>query len=121
MRTEQFATLVGVDRVDVIGRKLSELVPPEYAELVSENIRRRLAGEAAAERYEIEMAGVQGLDQPPRDHLDDHRLRRRACAADHGRRDRSDPDRSRITCVTVAGRRGQCGESSSSVRPRFAR
>jgi diguanylate cyclase (GGDEF)-like protein/PAS domain S-box-containing protein len=58
---KQFATLVGVDRVDVIGRRLSELVPPEYAELVSENIRRRLAGETAAERYEIEMAGVQGL------------------------------------------------------------
>ncbi len=57
----QFATLVGVDRVGVIGRKLAELVPPEYSELVSENIRRRLAGEAAAERYEIEMAGVQGL------------------------------------------------------------
>ncbi len=45
----------------MVGRKLAELVPPEYADLVSENIRRRLAGEAAAERYEIEMAGVQGL------------------------------------------------------------
>src|SRR6185436_5128402 len=34
--------------------------PPEYSELVTENMRRRLAGEAAAERYEIEMVGLQG-------------------------------------------------------------
>ena len=57
----QFATLVGVERVDLIGRRLGDLVPPEYSDLVSENIRRRLAGEPAAERYEIEMVGVQGL------------------------------------------------------------
>jgi diguanylate cyclase (GGDEF)-like protein/PAS domain S-box-containing protein len=56
----QFASLVGVDRAELIGRKLADLVPPEYAELVSENIRRRLAGEATAERYEIEMVGLQG-------------------------------------------------------------
>ncbi|MBV8144741.1 MAG: PAS domain S-box protein, partial [Gammaproteobacteria bacterium] len=56
----QFASFVGVDRVELVGRKLADLVPPEYAELVSENIRRRLAGEAAAERYEIDMVGVQG-------------------------------------------------------------
>jgi len=35
-------------------------VTPEYAELVSDNIRRRLAGESAAERYEIDMVGLQG-------------------------------------------------------------
>jgi len=56
----QFASLVGVDRVELIGRRLADLVPPEYAELVSENIRRRLTGEPAAERYEIEMVGMQG-------------------------------------------------------------
>ena len=56
----QFASLVGVDRVDLVGRKLADLVPPEYAELVGENIRRRLTGEPAAERYEIEMVGLQG-------------------------------------------------------------
>src|SRR5579862_4958253 len=56
----QFASLVGVDRVELIGRRLGDLVPPEYAELVSENVRRRLAGESAAERYEIDMVGVQG-------------------------------------------------------------
>src|SRR5215470_3049204 len=56
----QFASFVGVDRVELIGRRLADLVPPEYAELVSENIRRRLAGEATAERYEIDMVGLQG-------------------------------------------------------------
>jgi PAS domain S-box-containing protein len=56
----QFASLVGVDRVELIGRRLADLVPPEYAELVSENVRRRLAGEQSAERYEIEREGQQG-------------------------------------------------------------
>jgi diguanylate cyclase (GGDEF)-like protein/PAS domain S-box-containing protein len=57
---KQFASFVGADRVELIGRKLGDLVPPEYSELVTENMRRRLAGEAAAERYEIEMVGLQG-------------------------------------------------------------
>src|SRR6516164_8097738 len=56
----QFASFVGIDRAELIGRRLADLVPPEYAELVSENIRRRLAGESAAERYEIDMVGLQG-------------------------------------------------------------
>jgi diguanylate cyclase (GGDEF)-like protein/PAS domain S-box-containing protein len=56
----QFATFVGVERAELAGRRLGELVPPEYSELVNENIRRRLAGEPAAERYEIEMIGLQG-------------------------------------------------------------
>src|SRR5437763_228939 len=56
----QFANLIGVDRMELVGRKLADLVPPEYAELVGENIRRRLAGEPAAERYEIDMVGLQG-------------------------------------------------------------
>jgi diguanylate cyclase (GGDEF)-like protein/PAS domain S-box-containing protein len=56
----QFASFVGVDRVELIGRRLGDLVPPEYSELVSENIRRRLSGESAAERYEIDMVGLQG-------------------------------------------------------------
>ncbi|HUI59820.1 MAG TPA: PAS domain-containing protein, partial [Steroidobacteraceae bacterium] len=56
----QFASFVGVDRIDLVGRRLGDLVPPEYAELVNENIRRRFAGEPAAERYEIEMVGLQG-------------------------------------------------------------
>jgi diguanylate cyclase (GGDEF)-like protein/PAS domain S-box-containing protein len=56
----QFATFVGVDRIELVGRKLGDLVPPEYADLVNENIRRRFAGEPSAERYEIEMVGMQG-------------------------------------------------------------
>ena len=56
----QFASLVGVDRVELIGRRLGDLVPPEYSDLVTENVRRRLAGESAAERYEIDMVGLQG-------------------------------------------------------------
>ncbi|HTT41895.1 MAG TPA: EAL domain-containing protein [Steroidobacteraceae bacterium] len=56
----QFASYVGVDRVELIGRRLPDLVPPEYADLVKENIERRLAGESTAERYEIDMVGLQG-------------------------------------------------------------
>ncbi|MGH8302962.1 MAG: EAL domain-containing protein [Steroidobacteraceae bacterium] len=53
----QFAALVGAERADLAGRHLGDLVAPEYAELVHENIRRRLAGEPAAERYEVEVLG----------------------------------------------------------------
>jgi len=56
----QFASLIGMEPAALIGRRLGDLVPTEYAELVNENIARRLAGEPAAERYEIEMAGAAG-------------------------------------------------------------
>src|SRR6185312_15688445 len=56
----QFASFVGVDRIELVGRRLGDLVPPEYSELVHENIRRRLAGDEAAERYEVDMVGLQG-------------------------------------------------------------
>ncbi len=56
----RFGALVGIAPKDLIGRKIGELVPNEYAELVTDNIRRRLAGEPAAERYEIELVGAQG-------------------------------------------------------------
>jgi diguanylate cyclase (GGDEF)-like protein/PAS domain S-box-containing protein len=56
----QFASFVGVERIELVGRRLGDLVPPEYAELVNENIRRRLGGEETATRYEIEMIGLQG-------------------------------------------------------------
>ena len=56
----QFASFVGVDRVDLIDRKLADLVAPEYADLVAENLRRRLAGSHGAERFEVEMVGLQG-------------------------------------------------------------
>src|SRR5215470_3649126 len=56
----QFASFVGVDRVDLIDRRLSDLVAPEYADLVAENLKRRLAGAHGAERFEVEMVGLQG-------------------------------------------------------------
>ena len=56
----QFASLMGVEREALVGRRLGDLVPPEYTELVNENITHRLAGQPAAERYEIEMAGANG-------------------------------------------------------------
>jgi diguanylate cyclase (GGDEF)-like protein/PAS domain S-box-containing protein len=56
----QFAALVGADRAELAGRRLGDLVAPEYAELVHENIRRRLASEPAAERYEVEVLGREG-------------------------------------------------------------
>ena len=39
----------------LVGRRLSELVRPEYAELVAEYLRRHLAGEAAPERLEVDL------------------------------------------------------------------
>lgn len=56
----QFANLLGVDRKDVVGRRLQDLVPPDHAQLVAENLRKRLAGEPAQERYEIDLIGLQG-------------------------------------------------------------
>ncbi len=56
----QFAALIGAQPAELIGRRLEDLVPPEYTELVGENIRHRLAGEAAASRYEVDLLGLQG-------------------------------------------------------------
>jgi diguanylate cyclase (GGDEF)-like protein/PAS domain S-box-containing protein len=57
---KQFASLVGAPVEELIGRKLADLVPPDYTELVADNLRRRMLGEAAAERYEIDLTGMQG-------------------------------------------------------------
>jgi diguanylate cyclase (GGDEF)-like protein/PAS domain S-box-containing protein len=56
----RFLVLLGLTSADVIGRPLSDFVGPEYVELVDNNLRRRLLGEPAAERYEIELMGVHG-------------------------------------------------------------
>jgi PAS domain S-box-containing protein len=56
----QFASFVGADRVNLIDRRLSDLVAPEYAELVADNLRRRLQGAPSAERFEVEIVGLQG-------------------------------------------------------------
>ncbi len=52
--------LLGASAEHVLGKPLTAFVAPEYAELVDQNLRRRLAGESAAERYEVELAGAQG-------------------------------------------------------------
>src|SRR6185369_16383554 len=56
----QFAQLLGVDRMDVIGRRLPDLVPPEQLELVAANLQRSLNGEESPSRFEIDLIGMQG-------------------------------------------------------------
>ena len=56
----RFLTLLGLSATDVVGKPLSDFVGPEYVELVENNLRRRLAGEPAAERYEVELIGARG-------------------------------------------------------------
>jgi diguanylate cyclase (GGDEF)-like protein/PAS domain S-box-containing protein len=55
----RFLALLNLNAVDVVGRPLADFVAPEYVELVSNNLRRRLQGEPAAERYEVELIGAQ--------------------------------------------------------------
>ncbi len=54
-----FATLVGLASEQLLGRPLAELVAPEFSELVATSLRRRLAGEPAPERFEVEIVGFQ--------------------------------------------------------------
>jgi len=56
----RFLAMLGKSAPEVIGRPLTDFVAPEYVELVESNLRRRLAGEAAAERYEVELVGSHG-------------------------------------------------------------
>ena len=56
----RFAALLGVAADAAVGRPLAELVAPDYADLVADNVRRRLAGEPAAERYEVEITDTHG-------------------------------------------------------------
>jgi diguanylate cyclase (GGDEF)-like protein/PAS domain S-box-containing protein len=56
----RFLSLLGAKATDVIGKSLTDFVGPEYVELVENNLRRRLAGEPAAERYEVELMGAKG-------------------------------------------------------------
>jgi diguanylate cyclase (GGDEF)-like protein/PAS domain S-box-containing protein len=55
----RFLAMLNLGPADVVGRPLSDFVAPEYVELVQNNLRRRLLGEAAAERYEVELIGAQ--------------------------------------------------------------
>jgi diguanylate cyclase (GGDEF)-like protein/PAS domain S-box-containing protein len=56
----RFLDMLGASAGDVIGKRLADFVAPDYAVLVERNSRRRLAGEPAAERYEIELLGPGG-------------------------------------------------------------
>jgi diguanylate cyclase (GGDEF)-like protein/PAS domain S-box-containing protein len=56
----RFLALLSSDADDVVGRPLTDFVAPDYVELVESNLRRRLAGEPAAERYEVELVGPKG-------------------------------------------------------------
>ena len=55
----RFLALLNLSAPEVIGRPLTDFVAPEYVELVQNNLRRRLQGEAAATRYEVELVGAQ--------------------------------------------------------------
>jgi len=53
----QFAVLTGLGAVErVSGKKMPDLVHADYADLVSEHLRRSLAGEPGLERLEIELS-----------------------------------------------------------------
>jgi diguanylate cyclase (GGDEF)-like protein/PAS domain S-box-containing protein len=54
----RFLALLNLSASDVVGKSLSEFVAPEYAELVESNLQRRLHGEPAAARYEVELVGA---------------------------------------------------------------
>ncbi len=56
----RFLALLGAASGEVVGRSLADFVGPEYVELVENNLRRRLTGEPAAERYEVELLGAKG-------------------------------------------------------------
>jgi diguanylate cyclase (GGDEF)-like protein/PAS domain S-box-containing protein len=56
----RFLSMLGMTAAEVVGKPLSAFVAPEYVELVDFNLRRRVAGEPAAERYEIELIGKHG-------------------------------------------------------------
>jgi diguanylate cyclase (GGDEF)-like protein/PAS domain S-box-containing protein len=53
---ERFAALAGnMDLDQLSGKKMPDLVHPDYTELVTEHLRRALAGEPGLERLEIEL------------------------------------------------------------------
>jgi diguanylate cyclase (GGDEF)-like protein/PAS domain S-box-containing protein len=56
----RFLALLNLGAADVVGRPLADFVSPEYRELIASSLRRRLLGEAAPERIEIELVGAHG-------------------------------------------------------------
>jgi diguanylate cyclase (GGDEF)-like protein/PAS domain S-box-containing protein len=55
----RFLAMLNLSASEVVGRSLTEFVAPEYVDLVENNLRRRLLGEPAASRYEVELVGAQ--------------------------------------------------------------
>jgi len=55
-----FAALLGVPYEALVGRQLWDLVEPDYEAWVRDHIRRVIAGEQAAERYEVDIANAAG-------------------------------------------------------------
>jgi diguanylate cyclase (GGDEF)-like protein/PAS domain S-box-containing protein len=55
----RFLALLNLNAADVVGKPLTDFVAPEYVDLVENNLRRRLLGQPAAERYEVELVGAQ--------------------------------------------------------------
>lgn len=56
---QQFASLVGIERDKLLGRALEDLVTPEFTDLVGDVLRKRLADEPSADRFEVEIIGFQ--------------------------------------------------------------
>ncbi len=56
----RFLALLNLSAAEVVGKPLADFVAPEYTELVATNLKRRLLGEPAPERFEIELIGAQG-------------------------------------------------------------
>jgi diguanylate cyclase (GGDEF)-like protein/PAS domain S-box-containing protein len=53
---ERFAVLAGQsDAESLVGKSMSELVHPDYTDLVREHLRRSLAGEPGFDRFEVEL------------------------------------------------------------------
>src|SRR5687768_12911968 len=57
---QQFARQVGLDRVDLVGRRLTDLVAADDAQLVADHLQRSLAGDPSAARFEVDLVGLQG-------------------------------------------------------------
>jgi diguanylate cyclase (GGDEF)-like protein/PAS domain S-box-containing protein len=56
----RFLAMLRLTAAEVIGRPLVDFVAPEYVERVGSNLRRSLAGEAAAEPSEVELVAAHG-------------------------------------------------------------
>ncbi|MEJ0099287.1 MAG: EAL domain-containing protein [Pseudomonadota bacterium] len=56
----QLADLLGIDRLSLVGRSLSEFVPANQVDLVASSLVRGLAGEASPTRFEVDLLGSLG-------------------------------------------------------------